>query len=160
MQIYKLDEIKKAVAPLALIKSQEDGFVAYCEGRVVIPPVGYLHFEEPAGDCHIKYGYIKNDNYFVVKIATGFYQNPDLGLPVGNGMMALFSQRTGNLAALLLDQGYLTDMRTAAAGAVTAKYLAPRRINRIGIIGTGVQARLQSHGFFPATTRASLCSVR
>ncbi len=143
MQIYKVDEIKKAVAPLALIKSQEDGFVAYCEGKVVIPPVGYLHFEEPAGDCHIKYGYIKNDNYFVVKIATGFYQNPDLGLPVGNGMMALFSQRTGNLAALLLDQGYLTDMRTAAAGAVTAKYLAPRRINRIGIIGTGVQARLQ-----------------
>lgn len=143
MQIYTLDQIRKTIEPLALIKSQEEGFVAYSEGRAVVPPVGYLHFPEASGDCHIKYGYIKDDDYFVVKIATGFYRNPDIGLPVGNGMMALFSQRTGNLEALLLDEGYLTDMRTAAAGGVAAKYLAPKRIKRIGIVGTGVQARLQ-----------------
>jgi ornithine cyclodeaminase/alanine dehydrogenase-like protein (mu-crystallin family) len=143
MQIYNLDEIKKTIEPLALIKSQEAGFVAYSEGRVVVPPVGYLHFEEASGDCHIKYGYIKGDDYFVVKIATGFYKNPDIGLPVGNGIMALFSQRTGNLEALLLDEGYLTDMRTAAAGAVAAKYLAPKKIETIGVVGTGVQARMQ-----------------
>ena len=143
MHIYTIDEIKKAMEGQALIKSQEDGFVAYSEGRAVVPPAGYLHFEEPPGDCHIKYGYIKGDDYFVVKMATGFYQNADLGLPVGSGMMVLISQRTGNIEALLLDEGYLTDLRTAAAGAVTAKYLAPRSIDRIGIVGTGVQARFQ-----------------
>jgi ornithine cyclodeaminase/alanine dehydrogenase-like protein (mu-crystallin family) len=117
--------------------------VGYSEGRVVVPPVGYLHFEEVSGDCHIKYGFNKDDDYFVVKIATGFYNNPNIGLPVGDGMMALFSQRTGRLEALLLDESYLTDMRTAAAGAVAAKYLAPKKVNRIGIVGTGVQARMQ-----------------
>jgi ornithine cyclodeaminase len=143
MHVYNLEEIKKTIEPQALIKSQEEGFVAYSEGRVVVPPVGYLHFEEVSGDCHIKYGFIKDDDYFVVKIATGFYNNPNIGLPVGDGMMALFSQRTGRLEALLLDEGYLTDMRTAAAGAVAAKYLAPKTIKRVGIIGTGVQARMQ-----------------
>jgi ornithine cyclodeaminase len=143
VRIHNLQEIRKTIEPRALIKSQEDGFVAYSEGRVVVPPVGYLHFAEASGDCHIKYGYIKNDDYFVVKIATGFDKNPDIGLPVGNGMMALFSQKTGNLEALLLDEGYLTDIRTAAAGAVAAKYLAPKKLERIGIMGTGVQARMQ-----------------
>lgn len=143
MHIYKLDEIKKTIDPRALIKNQEEGFVAYSEGRVVVPPVGYLYFEEASGDCHIKYGHIKADEYFVVKVATGFYRNPDVGLPVGNGLMALFSQRTGNLEALLLDEGYLTDMRTAAAGAVAAKYLAAKGVDRIGIVGTGAQARFQ-----------------
>jgi len=143
MRVYKLDEIKGVLDPRKLIKSQKDGFVAYSQGRVVVPPVGYLHFDEPPGDCHIKYGYIKGDDYFVVKIATGFYRNPDAGLPPGNGMMALFSQKTGELEALLVDEGYLTDMRTAAAGAVVAECLAPTPIKRIGIVGTGVQARVQ-----------------
>ena len=143
MRVYKLDEIKRVLDPLKLIKSQKDGFVAYSQGRVVVPPVGYLHFDEPPGDCHIKYGYIKGDDYFVVKIATGFYRNPDAGLPAGNGMMALFSQKTGELEALLMDEGYLTDKRTAAAGAVVAEYLAPTPVKRIGIVGAGVQARMQ-----------------
>src|ERR1051325_6187945 len=143
MEIYTLEDIKKTIEPGALIKSQEEAFVVYSDGYVVVPPVGYLHFQEASGDCHIKYGYIKGDEYFVVKIATGFYKNSEIGLPVGNGMMSLFSQRTGSFEALLLDEGYLTDMRTAAAGAVAAKYLAPKKIDRIGIVGTGVQARLQ-----------------
>jgi ornithine cyclodeaminase len=50
---------------------------------------------------------------------------------------------TGELEAILLDEGYLTDVRTAIAGAVAAKYLAPQNINRIGIVGTGAQAQLQ-----------------
>jgi ornithine cyclodeaminase len=61
----------------------------------------------------------------------------------GNGIMLLFSQKTGILQCILLDEGYLTDVRTAVAGAIVAKYLAPRHIERIGIVGTGVQARLQ-----------------
>jgi ornithine cyclodeaminase len=55
----------------------------------------------------------------------------------------LFSTRTGMVEALLLDNGYLTDIRTAAAGAVAAKYLARADSRRAAILGAGSQAGLQ-----------------
>lgn len=126
-----------------LLQTIEDGFVMYSNKKVVVPPVGYLGFKHPPGDVHIKYGYIQGDDYYVIKIASGFYNNPTIGLPTGNGMMLLFSQKTGETLSILLDEGYLTDVRTAVAGAVAAKYLAPSTISCIGIVGTGMQARLQ-----------------
>jgi ornithine cyclodeaminase len=133
-------EAVRTIDPLPLI---EEGFVAYSRGRAVVPPVGELIFENPPGDVHIKYGYIKGDDHYVIKIASGFYDNPKAGLPSGNGMMLLFSQKTGQLECLLLDEGYLTNLRTAAAGAVAAKYLAPRSVRTAGILGAGIQGRMQ-----------------
>lgn len=141
--IYSRAELQAAIHPAELIQAMEDGFVAYSRGQVVVPPVGHLDFDEPPGDCHIKYGYIRGDDAFTVKIATGFYRNPDRGLPSSNGVVLVFSSRTGELQAILQDEGYLTDLRTAAAGAVAAKYLAPKNVECIGIIGAGTQARLQ-----------------
>ena len=66
-----------------------------------------------------------------------------MGLPVGNGVILVFSQKTGALELVLLDEGWLTDIRTAAAGAVAARHLAPSSVSHIGIVGTGVQAALQ-----------------
>jgi len=109
----------------------------------VVPPVGELVFEEPRGDTHIKYGYIKGDDHYVVKIASGFYDNPKLGLPTSSGLMLLFSQKTGSLIGILLDDGHLTQVRTAAAGAVVGRFFAPRTVRRVGILGAGVQGRLQ-----------------
>ena len=106
-----------------------------------MPPVGELLLE--AGEAHIKYGYLQGGDYYVIKIASGFYGNPQLGLPSSNGMMLLFSQQTGQPVAILLDEGHLTDVRTAVAGAIAAKYLAPKHVARIGIVGTGIQARMQ-----------------
>jgi ornithine cyclodeaminase len=57
--------------------------------------------------------------------------------------MILFSAKTGLVEAVFLDNGYLTDIRTAAAGAVAARHLAPAEVTTAGVIGTGVQARLQ-----------------
>lgn len=143
MKILNLNQIKEILKTIDIIPAIEEGFAAYSEGKAIIPPVGELLFKSPPGDVHIKYGYITGDDYYVVKIASGFYENPKLNLPSSNGMMLLFSQKTGEPQAVLLDEGYLTDLRTAAAGAIAAKYLAPKSINRIGIIGTGIQARLQ-----------------
>jgi ornithine cyclodeaminase len=142
-QIYTLTQIKQAVTGLDLSQAIEEGFIAYSEGRVVVPPVGELIFEKPPGDTHIKYGYIKGDPFFVIKIASGFYENPALGLPSGSGLMLVFSQTTGIVESILLDEGFLTDLRTALAGRIAAKYLAPRKINCIGVVGTGIQARMQ-----------------
>jgi ornithine cyclodeaminase len=151
MRIIELKEIKRVLPSLDLMAAVEAGFVAYSRGEAVVPPVGELLFADPPGDVHIKYGYLKGDDYYVVKIASGFYRNPELNLPSSNGLMLLFSQQTGALLAVLLDEGYLTDVRTAIAGAIAAKYLAPRRIDRIGIIGTGVQARMQLRYLLPVT---------
>jgi len=108
-----------------------------------VPPVGFLHFDQPPGDVHIKYGFVTGDEFYVLKMASGFYNNPELNLPVSDGLLLVFSQQTGQLKLVLLDECWLTDMRTAAAGAVAAKHLAANDIRHIGIVGTGVQARMQ-----------------
>ncbi len=143
MKLITLDQIKQALPSINLIESIEAGFAAYSQGRAVVPPVGELIMEEPPGDVHIKYGYLSGDDYYVIKIASGFYDNPKLNLPSSNGLMLLFSQKTGELQSILLDEGHLTDLRTAVAGAIAAKYLAPKSVRGIGIVGTGIQARLQ-----------------
>ncbi len=144
MKIISKREIEAALPKLDLMPAIEAGFVAYSKGEAVVPPVGELLFKEPPGDVHIKYGYLIGDDYYVIKIASGFYQNASLNLPTSNGLMLLFSQNTGELKAVLLDEGLLTDIRTAVAGAIAAKYLAPPQIHRIGIVGTGQQAKLQA----------------
>ncbi len=136
-------EILKILPQVDVIKAMEEGFTQYSNGNCVVPPVGELIMEHPPGDVHIKYGYIKGDDYYVIKIASGFYENPKLGLASGQGMMLLFNQKTGQPVAILLDEGHLTDIRTAAAGALAVQYFAPSDIKAIGILGTGVQAKLQ-----------------
>jgi ornithine cyclodeaminase len=141
--VYTRQQIEQVIQPRQVIAAMERAFVAYSMGEAVIPPVGALEFADPPGDCHIKYGYLKRGTTFTVKIATGFWKNPQLGLASSNGVVLLFSSQTGELLTIFQDEGYLTDMRTAAAGAVAAKYLAPAEIEYIGIIGTGLQAKLQ-----------------
>ena len=142
-KILTLDEIKSQIDVPNMIQAIEDGFVLYSEGKVVVPPVGFLNFKEPPGDVHIKYGYVKNDDVYVLKVASGFYDNEKLGVPFADGVILVFSQKTGHLELILHDECWLTDMRTAAAGAVAARHLAPRNVSCIGIVGTGGQARMQ-----------------
>lgn len=136
-------EIQSILQNIDVIAAMEEGFIAYSNENTVVPPVGELIFEKPKGETHIKYGYIKNDDYYVIKVASGFYDNPKIGIPSSQGLMLLFNQKTGQPVAILLDEGFLTDIRTAAAGALAAKYFAPKQISAIGIIGTGIQAKLQ-----------------
>lgn len=150
--IYTLDQIKQACEGVDFSPVIEQGFIAYSQGKVVVPPVGELTFDLPPGDTHIKYGYVKDDDCFVIKIASGFYQNPDLGLPSNSGLMLLFSQQTGMLKSILLDEGYLTDIRTAVAGQIAAKLLAPKKVDAIGVLGTGIQARFQVEYLMQVTT--------
>jgi ornithine cyclodeaminase len=151
MKVISLDQIRKALPSVDLVDEIERGFVAYSRGDSVVPPVGELILEDPPGEVHIKYGYINGDDYYVIKIASGFYGNKALGIPAGNGMMLMFSQKTGEPVAILHDEAYLTDIRTAVAGTIAAKYLAPSSVECIGIAGTGNQARLQLEYLKPVT---------
>jgi ornithine cyclodeaminase len=141
MQIITRKQMESVLPKLDLLPAIEEGFRAYSAGTAVVPPVGELLLDK--GEVHIKYGYLHGGSYYVIKIASGFYDNPRIGLPSGNGLMLLFSQDTGELVSILLDEGYLTDIRTAIAGAIAAKYMTPSNVEQIGIVGTGVQAHLQ-----------------
>jgi len=147
-EIFNREQIERALEGVDVTAAIEEGFVAYSEGKVVVPPVGELILEDPPGDVHIKYGYIKKDDYFVIKIASGFYDSIKLGL-APDGMMLVFSQKTAKLECILLDECHLTNVRTAAAGAVVAKYLAPKKVERIGVFGAGVQGRMQVKDLLP-----------
>lgn len=142
-QFFNLAQIKDVLKGLKPIQEIEDGFVAYSEGKAVIPPVGEMLFKQPPGDVHIKYGYIMDDDYYVIKIASGFFESPTSSRYTSDGLILLFKKGTGELACALLDECYLTNVRTAAAGAVVAKYLAPQNISCIGIVGAGTQGRMQ-----------------
>jgi len=140
---YNKTQVIEALKGINLIESIELGFVEYSRGNSVVPPVGELLFDKPPGDVHIKYGYIKSQDNYVVKIASGFSNNEELGLSSSHGVMVMFDKNTGYLKCILHDEGYLTNVRTAIAGAICAKYLAPSQVKGIGIIGNGIQARMQ-----------------
>ena len=144
MNVIRLEEIKTVLPKLDLSTLIKQGFVAYSSGLSVVPPVGEMIFDDPPGDVHIKYGYIKGDDYYVIKIASGFYGDMTKDTEsFQGGMMILFDQKTGKEIGVLVDECYLTNIRTAVAGAICAEIFAPKKIESIGVIGTGVQARMQ-----------------
>jgi len=108
-----------------------------------MPPILRLDIDDYNGEVDVKTAYVPGVDGFAIKISPGFFDNPKLGLPSVNGMMNLFSSKTGMLEAVLLDNGFLTDIRTAAAGGVAANHLARKDAQHATIYGAGVQARLQ-----------------
>ena len=137
-------ELRNAVhLDLETVATVERAFAALGRGGVVMPPILSMELEEVHGEVDVKTAYIPGFDGFAIKVSPGFFDNPRLGLPSLNGLMMLFSAKTGIVEAVLLDNGYLTDVRTAAAGAVAAKHLAPEEVVTAGVFGTGVQARLQ-----------------
>ena len=144
MRILTESDIRRLV-PLShdVVAAVEDGFRALGEGRVATPPILRLDLPESHGEIDVKTAHARGWDTFAVKMSTGFFDNPARGLPSGDGLMVLFSADTGTPVALLLDGGYLTTVRTAAAGAVAARWLAPERVDTVGLVGSGVQAWYQ-----------------
>jgi ornithine cyclodeaminase len=136
-------EIRALLDPASCIEAVERAFVAYVAGRAELP--GVIHLDVPAsrGEVHVKAGYVHGGTCWAVKVASGFPENPAVGLPANSGMVLAFDARTGVPAALMFDGGYITDLRTAAAGAVAVRHLARERIGAVGVVGAGAQARLQ-----------------
>jgi ornithine cyclodeaminase len=131
------------VLDLTVIDCIEGAFHALAAKPVVMPPILRLDIPEHRGEVDVKTAYVPGLDSFALKVSPGFFDNPKIGLPSLNGLMILFSAKTGLVEALLLDNGYLTDVRTAAAGAVAARHLSRPEARSAAIFGAGVQARLQ-----------------
>lgn len=135
--------LRAVVTPDRAVTAMREAFAADGNGRTRVPPVINLDIPAARGEFHIKTAHIAGVPHIAVKVASGFYDNAAKGLPSGSGLMALFDAATGLPAALLLDNGFLTDIRTGAAGAVAADHLARKQITTVGVIGSGIQARFQ-----------------
>ncbi|KQU86387.1 hypothetical protein ASD00_31355 [Ensifer sp. Root31] len=151
MRLLHKEEIRSLFDLDRATKLIEEGFVASSAGRVALPPVQYFRFSEVDGDCCVKSAHIDGGDLMVVKISTGFYRNVKFGRPNNNGLMVLISARTGEPLCILDDRGWLTSMRTAIAGQIAARLLAPDHITAIGLIGAGEQSLLQLELLLPYT---------
>ena len=141
--MYTESEIRAVVSPADAVDAIRKAFCADGNGDTTVPAVINLAIPGTDGEFHVKTAHVAGVPHVAVKVASGFYDNPARGLPTGTGLMMLFEADTGMPAALLLDNGYLTDVRTGAAGAVAAECLARAGVETVGVIGSGVQARQQ-----------------
>jgi ornithine cyclodeaminase len=127
----------------AVVDHIDHAFQTLARGGVIMPPILSLEIPDFHGEVDVKTAYVPGLESFAIKAASGFFNNPQLGLPTSSGLMILFAAQTGQVQAVLLDNGYLTDVRTAAAGAVAARHLARADACQASIIGAGAQARWQ-----------------
>jgi len=138
--VYTEPEVRAALDMPSLIDAVERAFAAYSTGRAETPSVIHLGVPESGGEVHVKAGHLHGEGHYAVKIASGFAATDP---PAADGLVLVFDARDGSPAAILLDNGFVTDARTAAAGGVAARHLAPERVERVAVIGTGAQARYQ-----------------
>ena len=137
MKHYSAQQIKGAVSYADLLEPIAQSLVQHSQGKAV---GSIAHLEWGDNEIHIKNGYVLGEGIFVVKVATSFPQHAAMPL---NGLQMAFDAQSGQPLALLQDEGYLTDARTAVAGAVAARALAPQQIRTVGILGTGMQGYMQ-----------------
>jgi ornithine cyclodeaminase len=129
-----------------VVDAIEEAFTWLATDKVAMPPIMHISIPENSGDVDIKAAYVQGLESFAVKMGAGFFNNHQLGLPNSPAMMVVLSATTGFAEAVMLDNAYLTDVRTGAAGAVAAKHLARSDIETAGVIGTGTQGRYQMMG--------------
>ena len=142
--ILQSEDIKKCVQlNEQLIPIIEDAFKNLAQGKTTMPPILRLDIEKYHGETDVKAAYIEGLDSYAVKVASAFFNNPKLGLQSSTGLMILLDSQTGFIKSVLLDKGYLTDVRTAIAGAIAAKHLSNHDSTKAGIIGAGLQAKLQ-----------------
>ncbi len=142
MRVVPLEAFRDKIPFAVAIAAVERGFRALGRGEAALPDPMVLELSEQQAEVHVKGAHLAGGRHIVLKVATGFYRNRARGLPSGDGMFLLLDADTGVPAVLLEEHGYLTDFRTAAAVALTLKYLAPSDTHDALLVGAGALARL------------------
>jgi ornithine cyclodeaminase len=143
MRIVELAEIRSALEPREAMRRMRDALIAQSCGECDTPMPMHLAIAPERAEVHMKSSYRLGGKHFALKIAATFPGNAARGLSASSGMMLLSSAETGEPVAFFADEGYLTDYRTAAASAMVTCELG-RNDTALGILGTGVQARLEA----------------
>ncbi len=122
------------------IAAVEHAFKLHGEGT--LQPPGILGVHAVDGGFHIKAGIMGLARpYFVAKINANFPRNIEIGSPTIRGVIVVCDAGTGEILAVM-DSIEITIVRTGAATAVAAKYLAKKDAKKILIWGCGNQGRI------------------
>src|ERR1041384_3122717 len=156
MRVVPLEAFRDKVPFAVAIAAVERGFRALGRGEAALPDPMVLELREQQAEVHVKGAHLAGGRHIVLKVATGFYRNRARGLPSGDGMFLLLDADTGVPAVLLEEHGYLTDFRTAAAVALTLKYLAPKDTRDALLVGAGALARLTARAMLAQLPLARL----
>ncbi len=140
VRILRQADVRASLDMHACIDACEGAFAAYSTGGAEVPGVIHLDVPEARGEVHVKAGHVHGAPFYAVKAASGFYA---VEPPAIDGLVVVFDAGNGAPVAVLLDNGYITDLRTGAAGGVAARHLAPTTVRIVAVIGTGGQARQQ-----------------
>jgi len=144
VRIVSADELRVMVRYEDLIEPISQAFQESSARRAENGLIVMFPAESPKlGDVYVKTGVLRGHAVFVVKISSWFAANIISGEAQG-GFVAVFDSRTGHTLAILNDEHYLSDIRTAAAGALAARVFAPKRVKTAAVLGSGVQAYWQS----------------
>ena len=156
MRVVPLEAFRDKIPFAVAIAAVERGFRALGRGEAALPDPMVLELREQQAEVHVKGAHLAGGRHIVLKVATGFYRNRARGLPSGDGMFLLLDADTGIPAVLLEEHGYLTDFRTAAAVALTLKYLAPEDTHEALLVGAGALARLTARAMLAQMPLARL----
>ena len=158
IRVLREEDVRASIDMPACIDACARAFASYSNGGAELPAVIHLDIPERAGEIHVKAGHLHGAPYYALKVASGFPRNVELGLPPSDGMVIVFDSASGAPAAFLLEGGFITDLRTGAAGGVAARELAPEQVTTVAVLGTGAQARYQLDAL--AVVRPGFTSVR
>ncbi|MBF0229723.1 MAG: ornithine cyclodeaminase family protein [Desulfamplus sp.] len=134
------EDVKNVGLSMAeIIEAVEKGFVEMGNGNVEMPPKPGIH-PGLGGDnfIHAMPAYIPAMKSAGIKWVSGYPGNQQKGLPYIMGLLVLNDTETG-IPLSIMDCAWITGMRTAAASAVSAKYLARKNASTIGILACGFQ---------------------
>jgi ornithine cyclodeaminase len=137
------DELRQTITIPEAIDVVKDAFAASAESRMNLPGDFTLNLPGINGEVDVTGAYLQETPYYVVKVASNFHDNPAQNLQPKSGLIAVFDASTGFPAAVMVDNGYLTNIRAGAAGAIAADLLANDNLGLVAILGSGSQAYIQ-----------------
>lgn len=140
-RVIKRQEIADSLDIASLIEPMAHAFKAVSSGRSQMA-IDVLH-PTPESDIHIKSATEQGGDIFVVKTAGWSAHNEKNGLAASSGMITVFDAKSCYPLAILQDEHLISDLRTAASGALAAQILANNEVNQLGVLGAGEQAFLQ-----------------
>jgi ornithine cyclodeaminase/alanine dehydrogenase-like protein (mu-crystallin family) len=148
IRIVAAEELRAHVQFEDLIEPVSRAFQASSTGRAENGLIVMFPCDTRArGDVYVKTGTLAGSHVYIVKVSPWFAVNVERGDPQG-GFIGVFDSLTGRTLALLDEQHYLSDIRTAAAGSLAARVLAPLRVRTAAVLGAGEQAYWQPQALY------------
>jgi ornithine cyclodeaminase/alanine dehydrogenase-like protein (mu-crystallin family) len=143
VRVFGESEVREIATDDVALAAAERAFLALNDSKVTVPSALAWDFPRVHGEVHVKGAHLYDSDLFTFKVSTGFFSNVEFGVATGSGIVMVFDSGSGYPRGILMDNGYLTDLRTAAGVALATSHLTADGPLRVAVLGAGALARLQ-----------------